>query len=73
MIMSTTTHFDGALGFEPAKPAAERRNFLSRVITLWQALGEGFAAAKHYQQLTARGMSHEEAASKVFHEHYAAR
>ena len=73
--MSTTvTHFHESLSsFAPAKRALQRRNLLTDLRAVWDAAGEGFAAARRYQELTRRGMSHEQAASKVFFEHYAGR
>jgi hypothetical protein len=70
MTMSTaTTHLQpGIYGVE--KPAHPRK-LLAGLLTVWQGLVEGLAAARRYQELTARGLPHEEAAAKVFHEHYA--
>ena len=72
MIMSTTTtHFQQELGlYEGAKAALRRWRPFTHLRDLWEALGEGLAASRRYQQLTARGMPHEEAASRVFFEHY---
>lgn len=68
---TTTTHFHEGLGlYDGAKPAVRRWKPLGQVRVLWQALGEGFTAARRYQELTARGVPHEHAASKVFFEHY---
>ncbi len=69
--MSTTTHFHAPLdlyGVEKAAP--RRRKPLAGILTVWEALTEGFAAARRYQELTTRGVPHSEAASKVFFEHY---
>jgi hypothetical protein len=74
-IMSTIiTHFDESLSSSaPAKRALGRLKLLADLRSAWDAAGEGFAAARRYQELTRRGMSHEQAASKVFFEHYAGR
>lgn len=73
--MSTTiTHFDEPLSsYAPGKRALGRRKLLADLRAVWNAAGEGFAVARRYQELTRRGMSHEQAASKVFFEHYAGR
>jgi hypothetical protein len=75
MIMSTTTtHFNQALGLDEGPVSAVRRwRPFTQLRIVWEALGEGFAAARRYHELTARGMPHEPAASKVFHEHYQTR
>lgn len=68
---TTTTDFDHALGlFDGAGTAQRRGKPFSQLRTIWEALGEGFAASKRYHELTARGMPHDQAASKVFLEHY---
>jgi hypothetical protein len=70
--MSTTTHLRHGLDlYALGKPAPRRWKLLAGVLTVWHALAEGFAAARHYQELTARGVSHDEAASQVFFAHYA--
>ncbi len=72
--MSTTTHFHHSLDlYRHAKPAPRRWKLLADLRTAWDAVGEGFAAARRYEELMRRGMSHEQAAAKVFFEHYAGR
>ena len=69
--MSTSTRYDDALGAYSATP---RMPWLGRLFSglriAYQAIGEGFAASRHYHELTSRGMTHQQAASKVFFEHY---
>ena len=70
--MSTTTHLHPGLDlYDVDSPASRHLKLLAGIVTVWQALVEGFAAAGRYQELTARGVPHGEAASKVFFEHYA--
>lgn len=73
--MSTiTTHFDHApSAYAPAQRTLGRWQLLSGLRAVWDAAGEGFAAARRYRELTRRGISHEQAASKVFFEHYTGR
>ncbi len=63
--------FDDALDFFP-RP--EHRSLLSRfgngLRTYWNALGDGLVAARRYHELTARGMAHDEAVTKIFDEHF---
>ena len=69
--MSTTTRYDHALELYSDTPRIPRFGRLfSGLRTTWQAIGEGFAASRHYHELTSRGMTHEQAASKVFFEHF---
>jgi len=71
MIMSTIRSYDDALDFFPAaKREPPRFNLLATIRAVWEALGEGLAASRRYHELTARGMSHDQAAAKVFFEHY---
>jgi hypothetical protein len=71
MIMSTTTHYSGALEVYSDTLGTRRLGKLfANVQTVWGALGEGLAASRRYQELTSRGMPHEQAASKVFFEHF---
>jgi len=65
--------YDDALDFYPEAKAGLTTRFgsvVQLVRTCWDALSEGHAAACHYDQLRARGLSHEHAASKVFAQHY---
>lgn len=71
--MSTTTRYDDALELysHSHTPRLHRLGRLfSSLRTTWDAIGEGFAASKRYHELTARGVPHAEAASKVFFEHF---
>ena len=69
--MSTTTRYDDALELYSDAPRLPRLGRLySTLRTTWDAIGEGFAASRRYHELTARGMPHEQAASKVFLEHF---
>jgi hypothetical protein len=71
MIMSTTNRYDDALGLYADAPSTPRLGRLfSGLRTTWDAIGEGLAASRRYHELTSRGMSHEQAASKVFFEHF---
>jgi hypothetical protein len=72
MTMSTITNFDDALDFYPAATTStpRRRSILGWFRAVWDGVSEGLAASKRYQELTARGVPHEQAASKVFFEHY---
>ena len=69
--MSTIKSFDNALDFYPAD---ERHFSLARVgraVRLyWQGLHEGLDAAATYKDLTSRGVSHDEAVSRVFSKHF---
>lgn len=67
--MSTATHTAFGL-YAVGKPAHSLRSLLITAGQVWHALGEGFAAASLYQELTRQGFSHREAVSKVFLEHY---
>jgi hypothetical protein len=75
MIMSTTTtHFDPGVDlYEGTTPSVRYGKSFSQLRAIWEALGEGFAASKRYHELTARGLPHDQAASKVFLEHYQGR
>ena len=73
-IMSTISSYDEALDFYPEAKAATTRRFggvIASVRTFWEAMAEGHAAAGRYHDLTARGMTHNEAASRVFSEYFA--
>ena len=70
--MSTTTHAALDL-YERSGPASLSRSFLTTLRLAWEGIGDGFAAARRYQELTRRGVPHETAASKVFFEHYSGR
>lgn len=69
--MSTIKSFDDALDFYPA---ASERPLLSRIgqsVRLYAtALGDGLAAARAYNELTRRGVSHDAAVRQVFDAHF---
>ena len=72
--MSTTTRYDDALELYSDAPRLPRLGKLfSGLRTTWDAIGEGFAASRRYHELTVGGMTHEQAASKVFFEHFGGR
>jgi hypothetical protein len=70
MTMSTTAAHGhtGHFVAETGTPRFERA--LSTLRKTIEGIAEGFAASKRYHELTARGMAHERAASKVFLEHF---
>ena len=68
--MSTTTRYGGAVEFFSETRAPRLGRLFSSLRTTWKAIGEGFAASRRYRELTSRGMAHEQAASKVFFEHF---
>ena len=73
--MSTISSYDEALDFYPEakRAAATSRSFTAKLRIVWESIAEGHAAASRYHQLTARGKSADEAASRVFAEFYGAR
>jgi hypothetical protein len=71
--MSTVTSYDDALGFLPtAKQNPKRPSLLAKIRLVAQAVHEGHVAARRYQELTARGIPHDKAATQVFAELYRA-
>lgn len=73
--MSTISSYDEALDFYPE---AKNRSLTGGKLTaklrvLWEAMSEANAAAYRYRELTAHGVSADDAASRVFAEFYAAR
>lgn len=71
--MSQIRSFDDALDFYPAGKASLRARFVAffqGVRLVLAALAEGHAAARRYHELTARGMSHDQAAGRIFSDHY---
>jgi hypothetical protein len=68
--MSTVTSYDDALGFLPK--GAKRPGLLAKIRLVAQAVHEGHVAARRYQELTARGIPHDKAATQVFAELYRA-
>ena len=69
--MSTIKSFDDALDFYPV---AGQRPLLSRLggalRIYWNALGDGLAAARSYNELTRRGVPHDAAVRQVFDKHF---
>lgn len=71
MIMSTNT-LDATVTFAPAaRSVRPSRGVLAVLREAVDATRQGIAAARRYQQLTARGMAPDQAARKVFDEHFA--
>ena len=68
--MSTVTSYDDALGFLPT--GRKGPSLLTKVRLIAQAVQEGHVAARRYQELTARGIPHDKAATQVFAELYRA-
>jgi len=71
MIMSTNT-LDATVSFAPAvRPARPPRGIFAALRDVVEATRQGISAARRYQQLTARGMAPDQAARRVFDEHFA--
>lgn len=71
--MSQIRSFDEALDFYPADKVSLRSRLggpLRAVRYFVEALAEGHAAASRYHQYRHRGLSHDQAASKVFADHF---
>jgi hypothetical protein len=71
--MSQIRSFDDALDFYPEGKLGARARFggyLHKAATYWDAVVEGLAASRHYHALRARGLSHDQAATRVFAAHY---
>lgn len=71
--MGQIRSYDDALDFYPEAKAGLRSRFggfAHKAVAYWDALVEGHAAARHYNELRARGLSHDVAASKVFSQHF---
>jgi hypothetical protein len=73
--MSTISSYDEALDFYPETKSygLTGATLIAKLRVLWEAMSEANAAAYRYRQLTAHGVSADEAASRVFAEFYAAR
>ena len=73
--MSAISSYDEALDFYPETKSHSLTGgkLVAKLRVLWEAMSEANAAAYRYRQLTAHGLSVEEAASRVFAEFYAAR
>jgi hypothetical protein len=68
MIMSTNT-LDATVSFAPAERPA--RGIFAALWDFVEATRQGIAAARRYQQLTSRGLAPDQAARRVFDEHFA--
>jgi hypothetical protein len=66
--MASVRSIDSLLHTEPRELPVRR--VLSRLITSWDAIREGGAAAHEYETLVRRGVPHEEAVERVFENHY---
>jgi hypothetical protein len=70
-IMSTIKSFDDALDFYPAD---HRGSSLSRFAhglrIYWEALRDGLAAARAYNELMRRGVPHDAAVRQIFNAHF---
>jgi len=73
MIMSTTTRYSSAVDFLSDTGTPKLGRIFSSIRRTLQGIGEGFATSRRYHELTARGMTHEQAASKVFLDHFGTR
>lgn len=71
--MSTTTTHGNAAGYLVDTGIPKFEKMLSTLRKTVEGIADGFAASRRYHDLTARGMAHEQAASKVFLEHFGAR
>ena len=73
--MSTISSYDEALDFYPetSSHSLTGGKLTAKLRVLWEAMSEANAAAYRYRQLTARGVSADDAASQVFAEFYAVR
>jgi hypothetical protein len=68
--MSTLTDY-GPKALHLEGLVAGLRRLAARTMAIWEALGEGSAAARRYRELTRQGMPHDAAAAKVFSDHFA--
>ena len=71
--MSQIRSFDEALDFYPSDKASLRSRFGGHVRAVryfLEALAEGHAAARRYEEFRQRGLTHDQAASKVFADHF---
>jgi hypothetical protein len=73
--MSTISSYDEALDFYPETKSHSLTSgkLTAKLRVLWEAMSEANAAAYRYRELTAHGVSADDAASRVFAEFYAAR
>lgn len=76
--MSTVSSYDSALDFYPSSSAKGSKSsfggrLAAKLSAFWAALAEGNAAAYRYRELVARGLTADEAATKVFSEFYSVR
>jgi hypothetical protein len=76
MIMSTIESFVHASGgYAPRKRQgrAAAAAIVGAVGLYWQAIRDGLAALRRYNQLTTRGVAHEAAVREIFVEHFCSR
>jgi hypothetical protein len=70
--MSTITAYVGTLGLRPTGQRGPLE-VLSQVRAFFVAIREGRDAAHRYREMTARGVSHEEAVKRLFAQSYNSR
>lgn len=72
--MSTLTHLlKDPETIDLTRVLAGFRRLGHEMVAVWESIGEGAAASRRYRELTARGMSHDAAAAKIFADHFAGR
>ena len=70
-IMSTIKSFDDALDFYPADSRSSALSRFAGTLRLyWNALGDGLAAARAYNELMRRGVPHDAAVRQIFDTHF---
>jgi hypothetical protein len=70
MTMSTTAAHGHTGHFLADTDTPRFERALSTLRKTVGGIAEGFAASRRYRELTARGMAHDQAATKVFLEHF---
>lgn len=69
--MNTIKSFDDALDFYPADNRVSTLSRFARGFRLyWDALGDGLAAARAYNELMRRGVPHDAAVRQIFDAHF---
>ena len=69
--MSTIKSFDDALDFYPADSRGSMLSRFARTLRVyWNALGDGLAAARAYNELMRRGVPHDAAVRQIFDAHF---
>lgn len=69
--MSTIKSFDDALDFYPADSRVSALSRFARTLRVyWNALGDGLAAARAYNELMRRGVPHDAAVRQIFDAHF---